>query len=275
MKDRADRTDLAASDATPITKPDAHGRDRTGIVYRDLREAILRGDLAPESVLSQARIARDFGFSRGPVREALRLLQRDGLIHARINQRPRVSGFSPEDLDQLYALRVVIEGLAIAVSVPRFVQADFDDLARALEEMEELAGKDVERWDEPHRRFHVGLIQHAGSRTVRLFEQLFDHAERYRRFSLAQAPRGWSSGAAEHRLIVDACIARDAGAAGEALARHLSRTALEVLMAIAPDYEPAGLRVAVRQVIAAAGPRGEPARGLRGEPVRGIQGVVG
>lgn len=262
MKDRADRTDPASNDAAPIATRDAHGRDRTGVVYRDLREAILRGELAPESVLSQARIAREFGFSRGPVREALRLLQRDGLIHARINQRPRVSGFSPEDLDQLYALRVVVEGLAIAVSVPRFVQADLEGLEHAMDEMEALAGKDVERWDEPHRRFHMGLIQHAGSRTVRLFEQLFDHAERYRRFSLAEAPRGWSRGAAEHRVILDACIARDAGAAAEALARHLSRTALEVLMAIAPDYEPAGLRVAVRQVIAVAAPRGEPVRAV-------------
>jgi len=253
MKDRPSASDHPDGEPAPVAKLPSSGRDRTWVVYRDLRGAILRGELTPESVISQARIARDFGVSRAPVREALRLLQRDGLIHARINQRPRVSGFSPQDLDQLYALRVVVEGLAIGVSVPRFVESDLQRLERALAEMEELTGKDVELWDEPHRRFHLGLVEHAGARTVRLFEQLFDHAERYRRFVLTEAPRAWSSGAAEHRMIMDACRAADAAAASDALARHLSRTALVVMMAIAPDYEPAGVRAAVRQVIGASG----------------------
>jgi DNA-binding GntR family transcriptional regulator len=266
MKERATVEDQHEGVPAPVAKLPSSGRDRMGIVYRDLRVAILSGELAPESVISQARIARDFGVSRAPVREALRLLQRDGLIHARINQRPRVSGFSPEDLDQLYALRVVVEGLAVGVSVPRFDESDLVRLERALTEMEELTGKDVELWDEPHRRFHLGLVQHAGTRTVRLFEQLFDHAERYRRFALTEGPRAWSSGAAEHRMIMDACRAGDPAAATEALARHLSRTALVVMMAIAPDYEPAGVRAAVRQAIAS----GQAAAG-----VRGVRGAVG
>jgi DNA-binding GntR family transcriptional regulator len=224
-------------------------RDSTGTVYRALRSSILRGDLVPESVISQARIARDFDVSRAPVREALRLLQRDGLIHAAINQRPRVSGFSPEDLDQLYAARVVIEAMAISISVPRLDRASLDALQQSLKEMDEFTGKDVERWGEPHRRFHMGLVRLGGLRTLSTIEQLFDHAERYRRFYLAGDPIAWSAGATEHQAIMDAVMRRDAAGAATRLARHLSRTSLMVLLAIAPDYEPVAVRAAVRQVI--------------------------
>lgn len=231
-------------------------RDNTGVVYRALRSSILRGELVPESVISQVRIARDFEVSRAPVREALRLLQRDGLIHASVNHRPRVSGFSPEDLDQLYAARVVIEAMAISVSVPRLDQASLAALEQSMKEMEEFTGKDVERWGEPHRRFHMGLVRLGGRRTLNTIEQLFDHAERYRRFYLAGDPIAWSAGATEHQAIMDAVTRRDAVGAATRLARHLSRTSLMVLLAIAPDYEPVAVRAAVRQVIGATEPNG-------------------
>jgi len=235
-------------------------RDSTGTVYRALRTSILRGDLVPQSVLSQARIARDFEVSRGPVREALRLLQRDGLINARVNQRPRVSGFSPDDLDQLYATRIVVEALAVAISVPRLDEPGLAALEQALAEMEAIAIGDLDRWSEPHRRFHMGLVRPAGPRMHAAIEQLFDHAERYRRFYLADDPIAWAGGASEHRAILAACRQGDAARAAEALGRHLSRTSLMVLMVIAPEYEPLAVRTALRQVIgAAAGDVGPPA----------------
>jgi DNA-binding GntR family transcriptional regulator len=115
-------------------------------------------------------------------------------------------------------------------------------------------------WDRVHRRFHHTLVAYSGARIVRLIEQLYDHAERYRSAYAAQGPRAWSQGDAEHREIVAAAEARDPGESAAALARHLARTASSVLMQVAPDHEPSLVRNAVR---AASKDAEEPPRPLR------------
>ncbi len=223
-------------------------RDSTVVIHRALREAILNNEIAAGAGLSQAQVARELGVSRGPVREAFRLLEREGLIHAEVNQRARVAPFSIEDLEQLYAVRIVNEALAVALSVPRFVPAELDQLDVALERMDQLAGVDVAQWEIVHGDFHRLLVGHAGERLERLIRQCFEHAERYRRVYVTSEPRVWRVGASEHREIVEACRARDAPLAAANLARHLSRTALSVLMLVAPDHDPQVVRGAVRQV---------------------------
>ena len=71
------------------------------------------------------------------------MLQRDGLIEAELNRRVRVAAISFEDLEQLYALRIVTESLALRASVDRFTAADLASMERALEEMNVLAGGDI------------------------------------------------------------------------------------------------------------------------------------
>ncbi|HEY6762147.1 MAG TPA: GntR family transcriptional regulator [Baekduia sp.] len=229
----------------------AGARDSTLVIHQVVREEILTGVLLPDTWISQVRLAKRFGVSRGPVREALRLLEREGLIEAAVNQRARVTAFSVGDLEQLYAARIVNEGLSIAISVPRFTDADIACLRDLLEEMDGLAGSDVARWEKVHRRFHTELVKHAGVRITRMLEQFYDHSERYRRVYITGDPRAWSIGAAEHRQIVEACAARDAPLAAAQLGRHLSRTALTGLTLMAPEHEPATVRAAVRQLTTA------------------------
>jgi DNA-binding GntR family transcriptional regulator len=223
-------------------------RDSTVVIHRSLREAILNNEIAAGAELSQARVARDFGVSRGPVREAFRLLEREGLIHVEVNQRARVTPFSIEDLEQLYAVRIVNEALGVALSVPRFTPVELDQLDVDLGRMDQLAGVDVAEWEIVHEGFHRLLVCHAGERLQRLIRQCFEHAERYRRVYVTSEPWVWSVGASEHREIVDTCKARDAPLAAASLARHLSRTALSVLLLVAPDHDPQVVRAAVRQV---------------------------
>jgi DNA-binding GntR family transcriptional regulator len=234
---------------TPETAP-ARPRDSTGAVHRALREAILHGDLAAGTWLSQVQIAKQYSVSRGPVREALRLLQREGLVEAEVNQRARIARFSVEDLEQLYAARIVTEALGLSLSAPRFSDEDLAALGSDLEELDRLAGADIEAWEAVHRRFHLALVSHAGERLQRMIEQNVDHAERYRRVYITQSPRAWSVGATEHHDIVSACLARDAVTASTRLATHLSRTALTVFMLAAPEHDPAAIRAALTQATA-------------------------
>jgi DNA-binding GntR family transcriptional regulator len=230
--------------------PDNPARDSTMVAYRQIRQWIIRGDLPAGAGVSQLRLAKELGLSRGPVREALRLLERDGLVEATVNQRPRVAPFSIEDLEQLYAMRVAIESLAIRISVPLFGPGDLAGLEDALAEMDHwLERRDEERWQEPHGRFHRGLVAYAGDRMTRTIEQFFDHSERYRHAYMTGEPRAWSQGRADHREIFEACVERDAVTASRRLARHLSRTAMSVLIQKAPEHDPALVRAAVREVV--------------------------
>lgn len=224
----------------------ADTRDNTWIVYQGIRESILGGTIAPGSEISQVQVASDFGVSRGPVREAMRMLQREGLLEAEVNKVRRVRSFSLDDLEQLYGMRIVQEALAIRVSVPRFTPQDFDQLRSYLGKMDELAGRDVDQWRVVHGEFHLALVAHAGDRMLRIIRDFHDHAGRYVLLYITGEPRAWSVGAEEHRGIVEACVSRDAALAAERLARHLARTALTIVTNAAPEHDPTVVRSALR-----------------------------
>lgn len=221
-------------------------RDMTWTVYTSLRESILNGTLPPGESLSQVQLASKLGVSRGPLREAVRMLQREGLVEAEVNRRGRVSSFSIDDLEQLYAMRIVHESLAIRINVPRFGQRDLDTLRTCLRRMETLAGHDLRQWQAVDREFHFSLVAHAGDRLMRTIRELYDHADRYRGLYIKGVPRALSIAADEHKRIVEACEAGDAAYAAGQLARHLARTALTVLTHHAPEHDPTTVRAAIR-----------------------------
>jgi DNA-binding GntR family transcriptional regulator len=221
-------------------------RDMTWTVYSSLRESILNGALPPGESLSQVQLASQLGVSRGPLREAVRMLQREGLVEAEVNRRGRVSSFSIDDLEQLYAMRIVHESLAIRINVPRFTKRDFDALRGCLRRMEALAGHDLRQWQGVDREFHFTLLSHAGDRLMRTIRELYDHADRYRWLYIKGVPRALSIAADEHKAIFEASADGDAALAAAHLARHLARTALTVLTHHAPEHDPTTVRAAIR-----------------------------
>ena len=225
------------------------GRDSVTVIRDHLRAEILKGHLVPGSTISQAQIAADFGVSRGPVREAFRLLERDALLDARVNHRARVTGLSVDDLEHLYTLRVLNESLALSVSVPGFTTAELDELTELGEELRQpgAATFDFEAWDEIHQRFHLLLLAHSG---VRMLGSAAEWAARTQRYRRAYAEDGGlPPGAAEHAQLAQLCRQREAGEAARLLALHLSRAALTLIARMAPTHEPVLLRAAIRQVV--------------------------
>jgi GntR family transcriptional regulator, rspAB operon transcriptional repressor len=221
---------------------------RTEAVHDRLRESILMGEFDPDVPISQVQLAKRLGVSRTPLREALRMLQREGLIDSEPNRRVRVAALSLADLEQLYATRLVVEALAIQLSVPLFTERDFAAMRASLDEMDGLAAKrDATRWERPHQRYHGLLRTHAGARLQRMAAELSDHGLRYRRVYLAE-PGAWSSAAEDHMGIFEACNAGNATLASDRLTRHLARTALTVIASVAPEHDPAPVRMALRLI---------------------------
>jgi DNA-binding GntR family transcriptional regulator len=223
----------------------------TEVVHDRLRQAILRGELDPRAPISQVQLAATLGVSRTPLREALRMLQREGLISSEPNRRVRVAELSMTDLEQLYACRVLVEALAVRVTVLRQEPGDAAGLRAALSEMERLTDvpevRDVDAWEAAHRRYHEILRGRAGERIRRLGRDLSDHSERYRRVYMAER-QAWSIAAREHAAILEAFASKDGSAASVLLVRHLARTALTLIASVDPEHEPTTVREALRLV---------------------------
>ncbi len=225
-------------------------RNSTQVIREHLREEILKGRLVPGSEISQAQIAAEFGVSRGPVREAFRLLERDGLIDTRVNHRARVTGLAVDELEHLYTLRVLNESLALTVSVPLFTVEELDELDE-LAEMLKCPGAApfvFDEWDQVHQRFHLLLLSHSGSRMLDSATEWAAHTQRYRR-AYAEDARGLPQGAAEHAELARLCRAGEVRDASRLLALHLSRAALTLIAQMEPTREPVLLRTAIRQVV--------------------------
>jgi DNA-binding GntR family transcriptional regulator len=258
----SDEADLTPIDLSGDPSVNGTGAD---LVYARLREAILHGRLAPGLVVSQVQLARELGVSRTPLREAVRMLQREGLVAGEANRMVRVAPLSIQDVEELYAVRIANEALAIRLTVPRMTAEDDAALDECLRLLASFAQQgDIDAWERHHRAFHTRLVRGAGSRLCTLLSELYDHAERYRRLYITSEPRAMSIGAAEHEAIVAASYQRDAATAAAELARHLSRTALTALMQIAPEHEPALVRATLRAVLDGNVELGAPA----GAPLR-------
>jgi len=225
----------------------SHNTQSTEDAYERVRNAILDGELAPGTVMSQVALALELGISRTPLREALRMLQSEGLVEAEPNRRVRVAPMSPADLEELCVMRVTLEAEALRLSVPRLTSEDIARLEGFMAEMAHYAEvKDYRRWTVPHSRYHRALTAPAGARMNFVLGQMFDHAERYRRLHIGKGPSAW--GTTGHREILDTCKAGDRDRSAGLLASHLARTGFEVLELLDPDYNPARLKTALADV---------------------------
>src|SRR2546430_16672586 len=143
------------------------GRDSTDVAYLQLRRAIIRCEIPNGVHLSQRELSRLTGVGRTHLREALRMLQREVLVEAEPNHRVRVADFSIPDLEQLYAMRISLEALAIRLTVP-LLQAD--ELRRLEGFLTQMAGLptpvEYERREDCHLAVHLSLLDHAGTRIV-------------------------------------------------------------------------------------------------------------
>lgn len=195
-------------------------------VHHALRRMILDGELDPGLEISQTELAARLKCSRTPLRESLRLLEREGLVVSNPAYRlVTISSLSMVDVDDLYSLRVMGEGLAIWLTVPTLVAADFEALER------DIALVENERDLEAHRRFHARMRRAAAGRLTEHLDVLFEHAERYQREfrESFEDERVFEAKCKEHRAILDACHDRDRDLARDLLIDHIADTATRLM----------------------------------------------
>ena len=193
-----------------------------------LREEILHGRFLPGDRIRQEDIADRFGASRLPVREALRMLEAEGLTEHESNKGARVPRLSRHEVDVVYQMRERLEPLALIESLPTLTDEEHARLEDVQTQIE--ANEDVERFLELDREFH--LLTYSGCALDPLnsmVTRLWNSTQHYRRMfvQLGGRSRMWVVNA-EHRLILDAVVRRDAVDAERYLQGHIRRTRIEL-----------------------------------------------
>jgi len=213
-------------------------------VHQHLRSLILGGAIAPGSILNQVELAPLLGVSRTPLREALRMLQEEGLVVAEPQKRARVASFDPEILESTYVQRMLLEGVAASVTAPTTTAADVEKLERLFAEMATHAGRDADAWADANRRFHLLLTAGVGPTLQATLEHLMARADHWLLSSLREkrAARAFDVVDSEHRAVIEAYRDRDAAAAGRALATHVAGAFFALAARLAPSYDAAVAR---------------------------------
>jgi DNA-binding GntR family transcriptional regulator len=191
-----------------------------------LREEILGGGYQPGERIRQQELAGKHGASRVPVREALRILEADGLITIVTNAGSWVSRLSAQECTEMYQMRERIEPLLLSYSVPLLPAHDIEQLQDLADAMQRST--DAEQFIRLDRKFH--LLSYSAASTITLGDtimRLWNRTQHYRRAytRMFRAERD-DSVHYDHQLLVAALRNRDAEDAERVLAGHIRRTRL-------------------------------------------------
>lgn len=197
-------------------------RTISAAVSTRIRDAVLSGAYPSGSQLRQDALAASFGVSRIPVREALLQLEAEGLVQIVPHKGAVVAGLSRAEIDDVFALRSMLEVRLLQHSAPLLQAVDFVALDRIQEAFSDaIRGRDASRWGTLNAELHMALYGRADlPRTSAIVSNLLTTSERYTRIQLS-GKTAWQRAQAEHGELIERCRMRDIEAACALLRQHI------------------------------------------------------
>ncbi len=188
----------------------------------ELRRRILEGEFPGGYQLRQDALANDLGVSRIPIREALVQLESEGLVKSVAHRGAVVSELSVDEIEELFALRALLEPRLLRLSVPHLTPDDFAALDRILAEYgAEMDSHDASRWGELNSALHMRLYERANQpRTAGIVASLLQGTDRYTRMQLSFTD-GRPRAQDDHTKLVALCRAGRIDEAAAVLAAHI------------------------------------------------------
>lgn len=202
------------------------------LVLTRIREQIISGERAPGSRLFELEVANELAVSRTPVREALHMLQAEGLVDRLAMGGVVVASLNLRDAQELYAVRAVIEGQVAFEACQKVTDDDVEDLRRYLDQMRRLTDYEDELL-RLGKAFHERVQAIAANHWCSTFMgQLRGHIDRYRPMT-TQNPQRRRDLIEEHTLILDALLSGDPELARSTMQRHVQTGGQECVSAVA------------------------------------------
>ena len=200
---------------------------KTDWVYEQLRARILGGGQKADGRLRLTALAQEFQISEMPVREALRMLQRDGLVRMENHRGATVINLSWEHAAEIVSMRMHLEVLALREATGRHSPVSIEEIGRLLRRMDDdAAAVRAEQFSQGNREFHTRLYAPGPNAALKQeIQDLWDRVWRARAASIfAVDPARMAQAQVEHRRILAAVRRGDADAAGAAMERHRTNT---------------------------------------------------
>jgi len=197
-----------------------------------LRRRILAGDLKAGQPIRQEQIAQELGVSRIPLREALKQLEAEGFVSIEPHKGAVVATLSAAEVEELFELRLRLEGWLLADAIPRMQASDFAELAAINEESRVL--DNLARWGEINWRLHEALYRPAGRPiSLKFLKRIHDNLDRYIRLQITLT-RDWDRAHRDHQELIELSRAGNVKGALAVLERHIRDTAQALSAALAP-----------------------------------------
>lgn len=202
----------------------------TMAVQQEIERAILAGEYSAGAKLNESALALKLGVSRGPVREAFRMLDEAGLVRSKKNRGVFVREIPIDEAVEIFELRASMEELVGRRLAQTMTSAQQDEIERLVQDMHDaLEPADAHRYHWLNLRFHDRLVEMAGNRKLAtVYRKLVKEIALFRRINLSDAA-GLPASAREHREILNAIRSGVADAAGRAMFDHAMHSLQRVL----------------------------------------------
>jgi DNA-binding GntR family transcriptional regulator len=215
------------------SSPPAAFRALREIVQSQLLHDILSGSFSPGQKLNETHLARAYGVSRGPVREALRALEGQGLVRFVANRGAVISRLSRTDVQEIYQIRIELEGLAARLGATRISDKQIARMRQLVDQMD-ASTADSARWLTLNNQLHMALYE--ASENTRLCGLITDQMRTLQPYMayFLEIPGRLLDTHSDHRLLLDAVARHDASQSELLTEDHLSRAAA-ILVSVITD----------------------------------------
>ncbi|KPU44199.1 HTH-type transcriptional regulator McbR [Oxobacter pfennigii] len=193
-----------------------------GKIFSILRQQILDGKYQSGDSLVETKLAEELGVSRTPIREAIRQLELEGLVDSVPNKGVIVKGITEKDIEDIYTIRKVLEGLAAKWAVEKFTEEELTELKDIFDLMEFYTRKnDIEQVAKLNTRFHEVIFKATKSSVLQNILTDFQYYVQWVRYESLRTPGRPQEALEEHKQIIDAFINRDAENAERLVTQHI------------------------------------------------------
>lgn len=205
------------------------------VIYESLRQAIFDGKLKAGERLIESELAKKMNVSRTPVREAIRMLETEGLAKHIPRRGAVVKGFTREEIIEIYSIRIALEALAIIYTVENITDIELQKLKHLIKKMRELTDQnDTKRLFETCEEFNKILIDSCKMpRLIKLINTYQEYLRRFRAITMRDKQRKVEV-QKDHEDILNSVMERDKEKAEKIVREHLKR-ALEAYLENFPD----------------------------------------
>ena len=193
------------------------------VVFNTLREAILRGDLVPGERLMELQLAAKLGVSRTPIREAIRMLEQEGLAITIPRKGAIVAGMTEKDMQDVLEIREALEELSVQVACDKITDEEIAELQKNMKNFEHsLKSGDLKKMAQADVEFHDVIYRATDNpKLINMLNNMREQMYRYR-VEYLKNPQNHEQLLQEHEAIYKGIVEKDKSAVTEMIRKHIS-----------------------------------------------------